>query len=235
MRRIAGSSSTTRTKVIEASRSAGTGRSRSGCRAAGRGGSSRTKVSPPPGVSSVAIVPPIASVRPCATARPRPDAVLLRARRRAAGTGRTAAPGRGRATPGPGVRDPQRRRGRPRRRRRRGPARVAGVYFSAFSQMLASTRSSSPASASTSTSGSTATSIRSPPASGAMLARTAVGEVDLDQHGAHRAGADPAHVEQVGHQGAQPVGGLLDRLEQLGLVLRREGDVGRCAGWRRPP
>ena len=59
------------------------------------------------------------------------------------------------------------------RPRRCGPGRRAGVYFRAFSQMLASTRSSSPASASTSSSGSTSTSIRSPPGSGAMLVRTA--------------------------------------------------------------
>ena len=117
--------------------------------AAGCVASSSTNVSPPPGVSSVAIVPPIASVQPVRHGQAEPDAVLLRHVAEPLERREQPRPGRGRATPGPvsAIRSDDPVAGRQPRRCARG--RRPGVYFSAFSQMLASTRSSSPASAST--------------------------------------------------------------------------------------
>ena len=54
--------------------------------------------------------------------------------------------------------------------------------------------------------------------------------VDLE-----RAGADPAELEDVGHQPFEALGLVVDRVEQLGAVVGVELEIGRRGGSTPPP
>ena len=192
-------------------------------------GSSMTMVSPPPGVSSADTSPPIASASPRATASPRPDPVARAGRRRAAGRA-------GRSARGP----PRAPRARGRRPGsgcgRRAPlvdtrTRPGGGWWrSAFSTTLAE----HPVEQAGVGDDDAGRRVEAP-----------VDPVGLGHRGDRRrrpprprstgrgaATSAPAcrrrHVEQVADERVEPVGGVLDGRLELGLVLGREGHLGRA-------
>ena len=189
-------------------------------------------VRPPPGCPRHE-PPPIASVRPRATARPSPSPSPL---------GHVAQPLERREHrlldprrhPGTVVDDPQRHPvpapPRP------GTARAvivdrrprAGVCLSAFSTTLAITRSSRPASASAGGRSSPISDLDPVGVRRSAEGRpvTALPRSTSVEQRSDRARLQPAQVEQVADQGVQPVGRLLDGGQQLLLVLRRPGDRG---------
>ncbi len=187
-----------------------------------------TMVRPPPGVSSGTRVPPITLMSPRATASPRPSPSPCGAsptRWKAAKMRSLSAS----ATPGPRSMT---------RSCTVSPMRPAVTRTSAsplclraFSTTLASTRSSRPRSARTrGRSGSRSTSTRC----GADVVRTrrddGIEQVDRVVVGPHGPGLEPGEVEQVADEGVEAVGALLDRLEQLGLVLGRQLEAGLTQG-----
>ena len=96
----------------------------------------------------------------------------------------------------------------------------------AFSTTLAIARSSSAASARTRGSvSSTSTSTRSAWVRPASAPGSDLVEPDVAHHELDRAGLQPAHVEEVPDQVVEPVGPLVDGLEELPGGGRREVDV----------
>ena len=209
------SSSTTRIRVIDAGPAAvdesWSGR-RPGCRRRSR-------------------VPPMASVKPRAMARPRPTR-RCRCGRRGAGTGRTSARRSLGGTPGPVVDDAQLQPVVAGVGRRPRPAAGRAVPAARCRRRLATTRSSRPGSAQArgrSSGTSTSTRARPVPVQQRRGRRPRPGRPAASVDG-QRAGLQAAQREQVVDQVGQPVGGLLDRGEQLGAVVRRSRST---SGWRR--
>ena len=106
-------------------------------------------------------------------------------------------------------------------------ALAGGDHASAFSTMLATARSSSAASARRAAASrgrrrSTRVGLaRGPPAPPGTTSSSPTSRIDE----LHRAGLQPAHVEQVADEVVEPVGPLVDRLEELAGRAGREVDV----------
>ena len=181
-------------------------------------------VSPPPGVSAATIAPPMASVKPLATARPSPTPTCAR---RSAGTARRSAPSARPGRRGPWSTTSSTTRSPAPVGLQRRAARPGGEWSSALENRFASTRSSRPGSARTIGMPS-GTSIRR--SAGASRPRSATGATSSIVIGAQerlqRAGVQAAHVEQVADQPVEPVGVLLDGGEQRLFVGLGPGHVG---------
>ena len=102
----------------------------------------------------------------------------------------------------------------------------SGAYLTAFSTMLAMTRSSIPASASTS--GMLARQVHPDPAGGDAVQGGLDDFVPADglMQRVDGVRGDPGHVQQVAHQGVQPVGAFVDGGEQFLFLLGGVVDVG---------
>ena len=191
----------------------------------------RTTVSPPPGVSSTSISPPIASTKPLATARPSPTppswglspsrwngsehALALRRRHaRAAVDDAQVDP----IVDGAGVEPHVGARWRVANRVRDDvgdrPLEQAGVGQDPRQRLR---------DADVDVRGDRRPRLRS--AAGTISSRPTGRGVDLQ-----RAGLQPAHVEQVADERVEPVGLLVDRLQEGVAFLRRPVDVGRAGG-----
>ena len=153
--------------------------------------------------------------------QPQPDAGAVRGCRRGAGTGGTPRLARRAGCPG------RCRRRAGRRGRRSAPASTrtgspGGAKRRALSTMLAMARSSSTGSASTTGSVSGTSRWMRWPRSGSPLRAPPITSSRPTGSALHheRAGLDPTHVEQVPHQVVEPVGLLVDRLQQgSGLLV----------------
>ena len=193
----------------------------------------RVMVSPPPGVSDGVSVPPIASVKPRAMARPRPDAARARSSSRWNGANmrvpvaRPARPGRGRrraAAPMPSA--PARPRDRaPRCRAVRDRTRVVDQVGDDPLEQAGVGQHQRQVVGDVDVARRRRCRCRSAPR---RRPRRAATGSSCDRQ---RAGLQPAHRQQVVDQVGEPVGGLLDGREQLGSLRRRSRRRPAGAGW----
>ena len=217
-RRICGSSSTTRIRVTRPTLSR------------------TTIVSPPPGVSSTSMSPPIASTKPLRDREPEADAVVVAASRRAAGTAGTSRCRRRAARRRHG-----RRRGGRRRRRTRPASRRTGSRQAsagrALPTMFASARSRRPASARTRGSDSGTSTLDAVRASAEAPERGRDDLVEPDRRpcgpprprpaaGSCRAGFRPAPLRRSTSSSIVSRNSLRASSVQLDVVLEQAGDRG---------